>query len=376
MRLGEDIWIQKLDMHLTVYPYDIRPFQSQATLWLHNLTSLPVKESFFSIQFTLALILGLVLFAYLKRLNFDRFWALIGLVMLYTAYPILGAHYAPTHTWDDFWGYLFIVFSLLSLLRKQPIISGLCIALAIIAREQNAVFIPVVLLGIWWIRREFGPVRLIASLILPVLIAGAYRISVAEPQDVQRFTFLAKYNFENLKRTVDSFCSIVIAFGYLWVLSISGLFKTVRDRSIPYRRLLIIGFLITLPSTVALTIAASYVRETRILFPPFAIVIPLAIIGIREWADYIERHWTMKQMIIMGSVFVLLSVTGGFFPGNWLHQHFDYDANSNFRGPLTGVYLGGFVAFGIIYLAERIRRRRHHQSPQATDSTSALPDKA
>ncbi|HKK20551.1 MAG TPA: hypothetical protein VJ983_03685, partial [candidate division Zixibacteria bacterium] len=207
-------------------------------------------------------------------------------------------------------------------------------------------------------------------------IAAVYRISVAEPQDVQRFTFLAEYNFENLKHTVDSFCSIVIAFGFLWVLSISGLFKTIRDRSIPYRRLLIIGVLITLPTTVALTIAAAYVRETRILFPPFAFIVPLAIIGAKVWADYIRQHWTRKQLVVSGSIFVLLSVTGGFFPGHWLREHFNYEANSNFRGPLTGVYLGGLVALGIIYLAERIRMRRRRTHSRTSEPVSPLPDEA
>jgi hypothetical protein len=67
IQIGDVLWIKKLNLHLTVYPYTIRPFQTWATVWLHDLTSLPIRESFFFFQFSLTFILGLVLYAYLKK---------------------------------------------------------------------------------------------------------------------------------------------------------------------------------------------------------------------------------------------------------------------------------------------------------------------
>jgi hypothetical protein len=282
--------------------------------------------------------------------------------MLFTAYPIFGAHFEPTHTWDDIWGYLFLTWSLLLLLRRQPIMSGLILSLAVIAREQNAVFIPVMLLGIWWLRAELGRPRLVVSLLLPLVISISYRLAVSESQDVERFTFLASFNFESAARRVDTFASLIIAYGYLWVLSGAGFIRTVRIKTTPHRRRLLAGFLLTLPVTVALTLVASFAQETRIFFPPFVFVIPISLIAVRSLVSYGKEQWSAVQAWIWGFVFVIGTVAGANFFSDLLFANFDYKANSDLRGPLAGAYLGGFVILGCAWLVERLRLRISRRS--------------
>lgn len=351
MTLGDDIWLKKLTLHLTEYPFNIRPFQSYATLWLHNLTSLPIRESFFFIQFTLALLLGPVFFRFLQRLSFDRTWSVIGVVLLMTAYPMLGAHYAPTHTWDDFWAYLFLTLAFLSLLKDRPVIGIVWLTLATLAREPIAVFLPVYLLTVWWQRPRYDRRQLVLCVALPLLVLGLFRLLVGQEQDITRWVKHIEFNFGTPLKTSDSIASIIIAFGFLWPLSFAGLIRLARTRELAHARLLAVGFAIALPLTVLLTLTGGRAIETRIFFPPFIFVVPLALVAVRAAGRHMSAHWTWPTRMTAVLLLCLLCAAGVFVSQHWLFPEFSYKENASVRQDLVGVYLGawltGFIAWGL-----------------------------
>ena len=92
---------------------------------------------------------------------------LVGVALTFTAYPIMGANFEPTHTWDDFWSYLFLVLTLLAALDRRTIAVTVYMTLALFAREQAVLFYPLVLLILWWQRHSVRLPRMILPALLP-----------------------------------------------------------------------------------------------------------------------------------------------------------------------------------------------------------------
>ena len=355
MTLGEDIWQKKLDLHLDAYPFKLRPFQSYATLFLHEQLGLSIRNSFFILQYTLALLIALAFYVLLRRLRFDRTWAMIGLILLLTAYPILGAHWAPTHTWDDFWGYLFITLSLLAVLRDRPLQAGLWLLLAAIARETNVIFVPLVLFPLWKPAEPKRRALILACGLAPLVVAGAIRLLWGADEDFSRWAWHLNYNFETALRVNDTIVSLIIAFGPLWVLSLIGFFQVKNDTTTPHRSLLLWGYAVSVPLHLAFGLAGGMARETRLLFPPFVFLIPLATLALRSLVARIKTGWTKKPKYLPLEALVVLCIVGVVAASEWLFPTFDYGTNAAIRRPLAGIYLGMIVWLGWVYLITRRR---------------------
>lgn len=355
MTLGEDIWQKKLDLHLDAYPFKLRPLQSYATLLLHEQLGIPIRESFFILQFMLALLLAMTFYALLRNLHFNRTWALIGLIFLLAAYPILGAHWAPTHTWDDFWGYLFITLSLLAVTRDRPVLAGLSLLVATIARETNVIFVPLVLLPLWKPTLAARRRSLLAIALVPFIVAAAIRILWGAEQDFSRWAWHLNYNFETALRVNDTVVSLIIAFGPLWVLALIGFFQVKKDQATPYRTLLLWGFAVSLPLHLVFGLAGGMARETRLLFPPFVFVIPLALIALRSLVAQIRAGLSRWPKFVPIEALVAMCIIGVLAANLWLFPKFDYGSNAAIRRPLAGLYLGMMLWLGWAYLITRRR---------------------
>jgi len=363
MTLPEEIWQKKLDTHLTYYPFAIRPFQSRLTLYLHEFLGLPVRESFFAIQFALALCLGAAFYRFLRLLEFSKNWSLVGLAALFLSYPVLGAHFAPTHTWDDFWSYLFLTLTFAAVLKKQPVAAGVFLTLGCFAREQILVFYPLLLLWAWWTRRETDRIRSLIMLAMPIVIYGVYRWLVFEEFDFRRF-FHLKFNFETALRVNDTIVSAWIAFGLLWLLMIIGLLKrSYHSRNVPFR-LVFWGVIIALPLTVALTVSTGMARETRIFFPPFLFVVPMALYVLKDVIERLKpfrswRSWIVWTLVIAGATAAGYQLALELFP------RFDYGTNGVFRRQIAGIHFGLTITlltgYGVVWWRER-------RSPKATSA--------
>ncbi len=338
MTLPEDIWQEKLDYHLTYYPFAIRPFQTRATLLLHDLLSLPIRESFFAIQFSLTMCLGAFFYRFLRLLEFKQNWSLVGVALLMISYPILGAHFAPTHTWDDIWSYVFLVLAFSAVVGRRPVTAGVFITLGCFAREQILVFYPLLLLWAWWSRKEQSRGRLSVMLVAPLIVYGLYRLLVYEDYDLGRFAHL-RYNFETVLRASDTVVSAWIAFGVLWITALIGLVRNEQRPKTLESKLVFWGVLIALPITFLLTISTGRARETRIFFPPFLFVIPLSLYELRDLYDRLRPVLT-KQRFKTFALLVVVSISLGYGVAWLLFPEFDYGTNAEFRRQITGIHFG------------------------------------
>lgn len=356
MTLPEEIWQTKLDTHLSYYPFAVRPFQSQLTQFLHGGLGLPIRESFFAIQFTLALCLGVFFYRFLRLLDFTRGWGLVGLAALMLSYPMLGAHFAPTHTWDDFWSYLFVTLTFIAVLRQRPITAGIFLTLGCFAREQIVVFWPLLLLWVWWSRRELNRFRSLLTLAMPIVLYGAYRWLVYQGLDLNRFADL-RYNFETVLRFKDTLVSAWIAFGVLWLLALIGLLRRRRPGERTKARLIFWGVIMTLPLTVLLAVTAGKARETRLFFPPFVFVIPLSLYVLRDFWTRLRRFRFRYEKSVAGSLIVVL-IGICYLATRWFFPQFDYFANSELRRQIAAIQFGLSASLVIGYVVLWWREQR------------------
>ena len=353
MTASETVWQQKLDLHLEIYPFSTRPLQSYTTLALHNVSGLPVRESFFSIQFVLAIFLGLAFYRLMRQIAFAPGWSLTGLALLMTAYPIIGAHWEPTHTWDDFWAYLFLVLSISACLRRQPVWSSLLLIVAMLAREPIIACYPLTAFIILSERKALGKTSLILALALPLVFFLGLRLIVGQDMDFWRWPVTIMGNFLGPLRQNDTIVSLIIAFGFMWFLSAIGLVETLKDRFTVRRNWLAWGALIVVPATLGLALTGALVRETRILFPPFVCIVPLSVMALKSLVEWLRPRLTRRTVVLLATLFVLC-VTGGIFAANTLlFPRFYYPTGERIRRPLAGFHLGAIVAIGalIVYKA-------------------------
>jgi hypothetical protein len=350
MTADESTWQLKLDMHLNHYPFSIRPLQSYATLGLHTVTGLPIRESFFSIQFALAVLLGLAFYRLMRQMHFAPGRSLVGLILLMTAYPIIGAHWEPTHTWDDFWAYLFLVFAISACLRRQVIFAAIWFSIAILAREPVIVFYPIVAFLLLSGRPAPNRARLLAGLALPVLFFASMRLFFAQPMDSWRWPITLMGNFFTPLERSDALVSIIISFGFIWLLSAIGLYRILRAGLPDRHSWLVWAGLITVPATLALTLAGALARETRILFPPFLCMIPLSVVALESLAAFWRPRLNRRTGALLATLFVLC-IAGGVTAANLvLFPKFHYTTNERVRRPLAGFHLGAIVALGCLFL--------------------------
>lgn len=355
MGLNEAVWQKKLDLHLTWAPFAVRPLQSYATLALHNFLGLPIRESFFIIQFTLAAVLGFTFYRLLLLLEFDAKWSLIGLAFLMSAYPMFGAHFAPTHTWDDFWCYLSLVLMLIALIKNNPVRAGIFFLIACVARDQTVLFFP--LLFLWY--RPFADrvsrKNFVITAIVPLLLFTVYRLVMWEDIDPARWE-LFSYNFENGPRTTDSMASLIISFGFIWILFIIGLItRNDQDKSKVMKTIRLASLIVFALNTFA-TVFFSFIRETRIMFPPFVLVIPVALIAARELFENALETMRSKKFLFIAAAMLLYA--GGYYLAKLiLFTRFDYKANAELRGPLAGIYILMNLVIFLFWIIPKIRAR-------------------
>lgn len=362
MVLPDSEWQDKLNLHLTWAPFAVRYFQNYSTLTLQYLFGWPIRESFFVVQYGLTFILGLVLYRYFQRLGFNRGWSLVGLALTFTAYPVLGAHFEPTHTWDDFWSYLFLAAALLAALNRRPITSAIYLTLGCLAREQIVLFYPAWAVLLWTQRESAGRARLLIALAMTPLVLAVFRALTWQPLDPARWR-LYTFNFADINHTDDTLVSTVVAFGALWLLSIAGVWFVSRLDDKLSRRLLIWGMATAVPITTAVTLLFSYARETRIFFPPFVIIAPLSLLALRSFWHYTIKNrirwlWLVMAPLTAPAIYVGLKLAHRAF------SKFDYGSNAFFRRDLAGVHLGlviicvaAVLLAGTIQLTRRLRSR-------------------
>ncbi len=352
--LDPEAWAKAIEFHLNYYPYNIRFPQTQATLFVSQLFGVTLKESFYILQYILVLILGPLFYNYLKTLGFGRNWSLVGLALLMFSFPILCAHFEPVHTWDDKWMYGFLILTFSALLKNNWLVASLFFTLGCFAREQMVLFYPIFFLEGMWCRQKLGVRKLSLVLSIPIIIYGTFTLIMYQTADPHRWSLFA-YNFENTARAADSIVSLWISFGFLWFLGVAGAVSIFAKKSEPKFRILFWGAVTALPLTLILGILFTYVRETRILFPPFVFLIPLALVALKNlWAKLPAEK--SKVFWIITTCSGALLITSGMLIAPYIWPVFDYGSSAMLRRDLAGVQIGLSLLLLVGVVVSRFRK--------------------
>ncbi len=356
MKASADHWDFRIKTHLTGYPFSIRYLTTQSTLIIHSLTGLAYRESFYILQYTLAFILGLSFYAYLKEWGFGRKWSNIGVFILMSSYPIVAAHFEPVHTWDDFWTYLFLILTFTALLRKKPIWGAVFFTLCCFSREQAVMYLPIYAGGLIILSEREKWNRKIIPLLLPVLIFGIFYMLVRKAESFPRYEYII-VNFTNFIRARDSIYSIFISFGFVWVAGMMGLIARRRYLDSKSSRLLFwSGLYMTIINTI-FTISFTYARETRILFPPFVFLIPLALFAFRPIGDFLKGK-TIGCWATILTVITAGFIAGGIYLAKIIFPIFEYRQCVWYCQIWAGVDIGIIATLITVYLMFPTIRRK------------------
>jgi hypothetical protein len=340
-------------------------------LYAHRWLGLPVRESFYILQFTLAFLLGPLFYRFLRQLKFSLNWSRAGVLILFSAYPIMAAHFEPVHTWDDFWVYIFLVLTFTFITRKRLIYSLAFFTLACFAREQSLLFYPVIVLAVFLFFGEMSMGKKILYLLAPLIIYGTFYVIVYQPPADRRFELIV-FNFENALRTRDSIFSFYISFGFVWVASIISLVRLARAKKSRIISLLFWGALITFPLNVPLTFFIATARETRIFFPPFVFLIPLSLISLQWIYEFIRGHFSIRRQIIALIAFHALMLSGVFL-AKQIFPYFEYRQCASYCQEWAGINLGITVFLLAVYIlySKKISPAIYNQTQRSKSESSS-----
>jgi len=350
-----DMWDYRLKVHVDAYPFGIRHFTSFPILLMRDYFGWPVRETFFALQFSLGLCLGLGFYYYLRALNFNKTWSNVGLVLLLTAYPIMGAHFEPVFTWDDFWAYLFSVIAFTFIIRRRFIYAGLFFLLGCLAREQTIFLFPAYALGVFFYSGDIKWYKKIIYMFSPLLLWGAYYVNVAKVGDPNRFKYLT-LNFKSFEWARDNVFSWFISFGFMWLISTMAWFRLADHKKNRRASLVFWGFILAVPVNTVFTFWMTLARETRIFFPPFIFVIPLALVLLIPFFKYFSTYYSTMQKISTSTLFAMICLGSYFLIANIVFPEFMYRQGPDYCQIWAAVNLtAAFFIFAYYLLSRKFR---------------------
>ncbi len=355
--ISADSWHRTIQIHRHNLPFSARPFQSNATVLVHHLTGLSDQVSFFVVEYLLAGLTAFLFFRLLLQLGFRRTWANIGVALFLLSFPVLAAHFAPVNTWDDFWMYAALVGLSMAVLRHQWPLAAVLFAIACLTRETAILFFPVLAFMAWHDRKRTHPAILLACLLAPLLAYGWYSATFEGRYSADTWRMLA-HNFGTRQRTADSVVSLINAFG--WLLPAAGLggWLIWKRRRTAAEVFLLFGALMYWPLNTVVSSAFAMVRETRLLFPPFVFLIPLALSALNDvWQSGLKRAgWQRWGWYVLSGVGLCAAGIG--LASIWWPE-LDYKTSSELRRNFAGVNIGLAAGFILLWLHKRILDRGH-----------------
>ncbi len=349
----ESMWLGNLQYHLDTYPFSIRYLIAYPLLFLNNYFSLPVRESFFVIQYTLAFMLGLAFYRFLRILEFNIRWSNIGVFLLIIAYPIFCAHFEPVHTFDDILAYLFILISFSYILMRKICLGAIFFLLSCFAREQSLIFFPIFLLVVIWFIKDKSFSKKLIYVFTPLVIYLIFYWIVWEPSNPERFQLII-YNFENFLRARDSIYSFFISFGFIWMASFVFLWRLLKTKKTQISNFIFWGTILSVPSTIALTFFLTLARETRIFFPPFIFLIPLALWEL-SFLNSALKNLLIEKRIILYSINAAVLLAIGFYLGFQIFPSFEFRNCTETSQYFAGFHFGVILIMMEIYLLKKLK---------------------
>lgn len=355
--LPDKAWEEMVTFHTDKYPYSMRLLTTPTVIGLSDVTGLPLRISFGLLQFSLMFGLGLAFYRLLRHLGIRPFWSAFGLASLLLCLPVFFAISEPIHTWDDIWGYLFLTLCVSAIVRRHFFPAGLWFIATCFAREQTLIYFPAYAAGVIYLSDQTQKIRTAAAVIAPLLLFGVYLASVWQPMESGRYQLIL-FNFDGFLRTRDSIYSIFMAFGWLWL----GMMFALRGKppagvKFEYHRLLKTGTLYAVPITLVFACGFTLVRETRILFPPAVLVVPLVMIYLQEKSHSLSGS-LRKNGFLWTLALVSLALLGlGIWMGHLIFPSFEYRQCPDFSRLWAGVQIGLALVLVWMLVAGRLARR-------------------
>lgn len=350
---SSEIWQQRIVLHEEYYPFEARQFTTFTVRMLSKSASIPLVQAFVILQYTLFFCLGLAFYFYLRAIGFSVSWALFGQLLFLGSYPVLCAHFQPIYTWDDFWEYLALILAFYFVLKERLVAAGIVFAIGILARETTIMFYPVFAFVVLQRTRSL-PKQRMSALLLPLIIFIGYMAITLVPPDMRRFINFDK-NFLDPAWAKNSIFSFMVSFGVLWVILSASLIADARETFSDFRRsFLVAGALYSVPLVVLTTFTLTLARETRLFFPPFVFVIPLALLFLSDhrklFTRFYSRWYGLPGLAISVAAFWLGQVVAPL-----LFPEFEFRAGLRITQIYFGIHLGLAVMFLLPLLEEALK---------------------
>jgi len=350
----DTIWDGRLEIRMSEYPFSMRYFTNYSTYLIHHVTSLSILHAFQVVQFTLLFLLGPALYYFLKTIKFGHSTALIGIVLFYLSYPIASAFVQPVFTWDDFWVYLFLALSIGFVIRAGAVAGGLFFMLALLAREQTVIYWPIYALGVWGFCKNRSVRERIVYIVLPLALYFPFFLGhygQKPPRPIENFLF----NFENKLRISDTIYSILVSFGFIWPAAAVAMIRRWPKKYDIIGRFLVQGALYAVPITFVAVLFMGRARETRLFFPLFIVLIPLALFYLQGiYRDICTLPARAKKIILVISFVPMMWL--GITCGQLLFPAFEFRVCPNAAQLWIGVNFGLILCMAEIYLIKKIRK--------------------
>ncbi|MCM2272761.1 MAG: hypothetical protein NDJ18_09445, partial [candidate division Zixibacteria bacterium] len=258
------------------------------------------RQSFYFIQYLLLAITGVLFYRFLRARGFAFGAAFTGLALFLSAYPVLLGFSEPVHTWDDIWVYASLILTIGALFKRRVMAAAFFFAVGLFAREQILTFFPVFLAGVWIFGDTHGRRTRVLISLAPLLVylpffLPAYRATVPMEE-------IGSINWGTAERSANSLFSLINSFGWLWLTWVFGtvfFFTRPAHARNSESRFLVWSSLFVVGITLASVLSIGFVRETRLLFPPFLWI----IVGSLWWIEHAAQ--TVSRWPIWGKFLVV-----------------------------------------------------------------------
>lgn len=329
MHLSAAEWDKVYQYHQTLEAFRVRPLTTNLVGAISSVSGATFKTAFISFQFAMFFISCLVFYWYLRQLAFTHRESMAGSGIFHLAVPVFLANFEPIHTWDDFWVYIFVPLSIITLGRRKYLPAAVCMLITILAREINLVLVPV---WFWlaYLAENRALLRPLATLATVLAAFAAVRFVLTGASTGDRDINLL-FNFDGLLRSRDTIFSLLISNGFVWL---TGLWHTKRLWSArqDQERFFSRAALYTTVVYIATGIFFGFARESRYFTVPAIFLVPLTLLFFREYRPVFARlllmipRWWHKVAASVMLLGVCVGLTKLAFPrfeyrpwhdGNW-----------------------------------------------------------
>lgn len=365
MRESENGWDERVTYHQTKPSFAVRPLTTSAVAVMHDAFGWSFRSSFFILQFSLLLLCGPALAYWLRQLGFTLGERLLGMGIFYLSLPVLLAHFEPIFTWDDLWVYLFVPLGFAFVVGGRILLSTGCLIAAMLARETSLIFLlPWLILLRARFEYKLWPQAALALAVVGIagLVRSIWTGLGAGPEywEWEERARLLAFNFESLARSRDTVFSLLAGLGVLWPVGVYQLFQPSEYNAPRYYDALRIGAVIAILGFTLPTLLFMQARESRLFFPPFVFLIPLALVFLRQHADEL-RDLRNRLPRRIQSVWPVILWLGGIGITYAIFPEFEYRKWQDGNRAVFGLH----VAAGTVFVLLLWRRRQARKDREA-----------